>query len=150
MGSVPSAVVKPAVIVPPPSASSNTTLPDDEVLSHGSSYSSATSTSVLTSPTSCTYIFDSLWFCLSPVYQAKEYYISGDFDACEDKASALYMCLANKVGSKSLQEWENGRWAGGFAREDGEGGGPVSGVAIGGIWKLPSGLVLLFKVEFDS
>ncbi|TFJ82346.1 hypothetical protein NSK_006319 [Nannochloropsis salina CCMP1776] len=97
MGSVPSAVVKPAVIVPPPSASSNTTLPDDEVLSHASSYSSVTSTSVLTSPTSCTYIFDSLWFCLSPVYQAKEYYISGDFDACEDKASALYMCLANKI-----------------------------------------------------
>ncbi|GAB5036892.1 Hypothetical protein NocV09_05300050 [Nannochloropsis oceanica] len=96
MGAAPSAVVKPAVILPPPSSSpsSESSIGDDFTSSSSTTTASA---NLWTSPTSCTYIFDSLWFCLSPVYQAKEYYISGDFDSCEEKASALYMCLSNKV-----------------------------------------------------
>lgn len=48
----------------------------------------------------CTKYFDALWFCYSPVYQMKQYYVYGTVDDCKGHWSKWFNCLKQKTKFK--------------------------------------------------
>lgn len=51
-------------------------------------------------PENCTKYFDALWFCYSPVFQLKQYYIYGNLDNCQGHWNRWYQCLKQRTAFK--------------------------------------------------
>lgn len=55
-------------------------------------------------PQSCAKVFDSLYFCYSPVYQGRQYYMFGNFDNCRGRLRRFRLCLLSRVKSSEDAE----------------------------------------------
>lgn len=55
-------------------------------------------------PTSCMRTLDALWFCYSPVYQARKYYMNGEFDNCRGRLKLFRMCIMSRFQEREKSE----------------------------------------------
>lgn len=55
-------------------------------------------------PQSCSKVFDSLYFCYSPFYQARKYYMYGEFDNCRGRLRRFRLCLLSRIKNEKDSE----------------------------------------------
>lgn len=55
-------------------------------------------------PVSCTKAFDSVYYCYSPVHQAREYYITGELDDCRGRLKRFRMCIMSRFRPQAVSE----------------------------------------------
>ncbi|KAK4533646.1 hypothetical protein CCYA_CCYA18G4528 [Cyanidiococcus yangmingshanensis] len=60
-------------------------------------------------PSSCLPDLDALWFCYSPVYQFRYYYMNGTVDSCVGKVRRLVRCFRSRLVSsdEAARMYEN-------------------------------------------
>ena len=64
-------------------------------------------------PASCMKAFDSLYWCYSPVHQARQYYMTGELDDCRGRMRRFRMCIMSRfrhqeAAEKIYEEYEEG------------------------------------------
>eukprot|EP00171_Calliarthron_tuberculosum_P013772 IDg13772t1 len=55
-------------------------------------------------PLSCTKAFDSMYYCYSPVYQGRQYYMTGALDDCRGRVRRFRMCVLSRVRNQDTSE----------------------------------------------
>ena len=55
-------------------------------------------------PASCMHTLDALWYCYSPVHQAREYYMNGEFDDCRGRLKRFGMCVMSRFRDGQISE----------------------------------------------
>lgn len=55
-------------------------------------------------PISCTKVFDSVYYCYSPVHQARQYYITGELDNCRGRLKKFRMCVMSRFRPQNQSE----------------------------------------------
>lgn len=55
-------------------------------------------------PVNCMKAFDSVYYCYSPVHQAREYYVTGEFDDCRGRLRRFRLCVLSRFRPQSVSE----------------------------------------------
>lgn len=55
-------------------------------------------------PPSCTKAFDSLYYCYSPFFQGRQYYMNGELDNCRGRLRRFRLCLMSRLKPQSEAE----------------------------------------------
>lgn len=55
-------------------------------------------------PLNCMKAFDSIYYCYSPVHQAREYYITGQLDDCRGRLRRFRLCVMSRFRPQSVSE----------------------------------------------
>jgi hypothetical protein len=72
-------------------------VPADSQTSHRTDVALAGERSSSKVPESCVPDLDALWFCYSPVYQFRYYYMNGTVDSCVGKVRRLVRCFRSRL-----------------------------------------------------
>lgn len=55
-------------------------------------------------PLNCTKAFDAVYYCYSPVHQAREYYIYGELDDCRGRLRKFRLCALSRLRPQNASE----------------------------------------------
>lgn len=55
-------------------------------------------------PLNCMKSFDRMYYCYSPFYQGRQYYMTGELDDCKGRVREFRMCLMSRLRNQDTSE----------------------------------------------